>query len=366
MKILRVSPSYARYNKPGSGYNAYYHSKNSLDQVLIITTKQKEQLINDLNNVEIIEVSTFNSNLGKIDSNFLIRQIRLTMKIISQFLFFIQSIKFIKKFKPNVVHVYTPIPAIIALYCKMKYKSSIFISLHGTDMLRIQKNKLFQNLIRKFDDVLVVSEDMIETLNKYDISATYIGNGYDERNYYRDRNVIREPIIINVGNLRWQKSQKTLIKAFEIFVKKYPEFKLNIVGEGELRIELEQLIYDLSLEKKIKLIGYLHPKEINQLLNRSKIFVLSSSTEGSPKVILEAMATGTVVVSTNVGNVLNTIKDSGIVVSSENPYELYIAMEKILICNYDELSNKAIDYSKEFSWENVRKRLKEVYNAKKT
>jgi glycosyltransferase involved in cell wall biosynthesis len=171
-------------------------------------------------------------------------------------------------------------------------------------------------------------------------------------------------MIINVGNLRWQKSQKNLIKAFDMFVKRYPEFKLNIIGEGDLRNELEQLIYDLSLEKKIKLMGNIQPKEINKLLNRSKIFVLSSSTEGSPKVVLEAMATGTPVVSTNVGNVLNTIKDSGLVVSSDNPKDLYIAMEKILMCDYNELSNKAIEYSKEYSWEAVRKRLTEVYNAK--
>ena len=55
----------------------------------------------------------------------------------------------------------------------------------------------------------------------------------------------------SVGNLRWQKNFTSLIKAFEIFLKKNPEARLNIFGEGPEREKLEQLIKKLNLHNKV-------------------------------------------------------------------------------------------------------------------
>jgi len=361
LKILRVTSSYPRYNKPGSGFNAYFHSKYTNFKTLVITNYDEKKIINDLINVNVIEISHPLFDLGANKESIFKFYFKLLRKIIIQFIFFQKSKKHLKLFRPNVVHIYSPISSFIALYCKKKFNSKIFISLHGTDILRIHKYRFFLLLLRKFDNVLVVSDHITEILKKLRINSIFIGNAFDSNYFYRDSKVDRESYIINVGNLRWQKSHETLIRAFDIFEKKHSGYRLLIIGEGELRTSLENLIKNLSLQNKVMLLGQLAPEQINMYLNKSKMFVLTSINEGSPKVIYEAMATGTVVVSTNVGNVSSTLKDSGFLIESNTPEDIVLGMEKVLNCDYTNMSNKAIKYSNDYTWNSVGKRLNEVY-----
>ena len=99
----------------------------------------------------------------------------------------------------------------------------------------------------------------------------------------------RDKYIITVGNLRWQKDHASMIKAFNIFHKVHSDYKLIIIGEGELRNVLEKQIEKLSLKDSVYLKGKRDQKYIAEFMNRSELFILSSISEGSPKVIYEAM-----------------------------------------------------------------------------
>jgi len=104
------------------------------------------------------------------------------------------------------------------------------------------------------------------------------------------------PVILGVGKLEAQKDFPTLIHAFAK-VRKMQPARLMILGWGSERSQLEALIKELHLENDVALTGYIdnpYPYIAN-----AQVFVLSSAWEGLPTVLIEAMALGTPIISTN-------------------------------------------------------------------
>ncbi|OUM88705.1 MAG: glycosyl transferase [Bacillus thermozeamaize] len=104
------------------------------------------------------------------------------------------------------------------------------------------------------------------------------------------------PVILGVGRLTEQKDFPTLIRAFALVRKKHPA-RLMILGEGEERSKLETLVQELGLEKDVALPGFVNNPF--KYMKRAGVFVLSSKWEGFGNVLVEAMALGTPVVSTD-------------------------------------------------------------------
>jgi len=104
------------------------------------------------------------------------------------------------------------------------------------------------------------------------------------------------PIILGAGGLRKSKDFPTLIRAFKILRSKIPA-KLVILGEGRQRKKIESLVYKLGLTNDVWLPGF--RENPYSFMKQADLFVLSSLWEGSPNVLIEAMALGTPVVSTD-------------------------------------------------------------------
>jgi glycosyltransferase involved in cell wall biosynthesis len=96
--------------------------------------------------------------------------------------------------------------------------------------------------------------------------------------------------ILNVGRLTEQKDQGTLIHAFAQISIQYPDWDLRIIGEGELRPELESLVAKLDLQERIALPGA--TAEIVKEYEKAQIFALSSRFESFGLVTAEAMSYG--------------------------------------------------------------------------
>lgn len=117
---------------------------------------------------------------------------------------------------------------------------------------------------------------------------------FDYTEIFNNNNSIK---FITVGSLSEVKGHKYLIKAFSKVVTEIPNSKLIIIGEGLLRKELEMLIEKESLKDKIILLGL--KKNPYKYLSKANIFVLTSLFEGFPNVLIEAMALGLPIISTN-------------------------------------------------------------------
>jgi len=104
------------------------------------------------------------------------------------------------------------------------------------------------------------------------------------------------PVILAVGRLEAQKDFPTLIQAFAR-VKQQRPARLMILGEGKDRPFLEALVQELDLAENVALPGFVDNPYA--YMAKAAVFVLSSLYEGLPTVLIEAMAMGTPVVSTN-------------------------------------------------------------------
>lgn len=118
----------------------------------------------------------------------------------------------------------------------------------------------------------------------------------------------KKPIILSVGRLTKQKDFKTLILAF-IKVRMSLDSYLVILGEGEERKKLEQMIKDLGIVDSVYMPGFVHNPY--KYMKKASVFVLSSIYEGFAIVIAEALACGTPVVSTNCESGPSEILDGG-------------------------------------------------------
>lgn len=107
----------------------------------------------------------------------------------------------------------------------------------------------------------------------------------------------REKKIVCVGRLSKEKNQQLLINAFSKICKKYPEYIVEIYGEGPLRNKLQKHIEKLDLSEKVFLKG--RKDNIQEYINNAEIFVLPSNSEGMPNALLEAMTLGIACIATD-------------------------------------------------------------------
>ena len=134
------------------------------------------------------------------------------------------------------------------------------------------------------------------------------------------------PIVVAVGRLTQQKDFSTLLKAFAK-ARVARSMKLIILGEGELRSELESLMCQLEIHNDVSLPGFV--ENPFAYVARSDLFVLSSLFEGLPTVLIEAMAMGTPVVATDCPSGPDEILKGGLygpLVKMSSPDELASAM----------------------------------------
>jgi glycosyltransferase involved in cell wall biosynthesis len=104
------------------------------------------------------------------------------------------------------------------------------------------------------------------------------------------------PVVLGVGRLTRQKDFPTLIRAFAM-VRKCRTARLMILGEGEERPRLSSLVDELGLAEDVALPGF--RENAAAYMSGAALFVLSSAWEGLPTVLIEALAAGTRVVSTD-------------------------------------------------------------------
>jgi glycosyltransferase involved in cell wall biosynthesis len=126
------------------------------------------------------------------------------------------------------------------------------------------------------------------------------------------------PLLITVGRLMVDKGFHDLLLAFAKVRKIYPKAFLVIVGDGELKQELQAYATSLGLDDHIRFTGL--RDDVSKVLLAGDIYVNSSHREGMSVAMLEAMAAGLPILATNVGDAEYLLKDSrGIIVSPGDP-----------------------------------------------
>lgn len=154
---------------------------------------------------------------------------------------------------------------------------------------------------------------LADRLEKHGIKANpLISSTLNDNDFYfesKDLNKVA-PRIIYVGYLRKAKGVETVVKAFGLLQGNMPEARLTIVGHGESEVLLRSLVANENIQN-VTFEGHVDNRDkLNELLRENDIFCFASLSEGSPRVILEAMANGLAVLSTPVGSLPTTFEDN--------------------------------------------------------
>jgi glycosyltransferase involved in cell wall biosynthesis len=138
-------------------------------------------------------------------------------------------------------------------------------------------------------------------------------------------------LIVSVIRLHLDKGPDILVDAAEELLRQGRNFRMEILGDGELREALQARLSG-PLAEKVSMPGRADERSVMESLNRASLFVLPSRTEGMPVALMEAMASGKAVVATRVGGVPELLEEgrSGVIVAPEDPPALAGALSELL------------------------------------
>lgn len=266
--------------------------------------------------VSIILLKQEGEYLDIIDKNIKIIPFESTRKIN----LFSSFQKILKKEDFDIIFTASPPLNVFTILCKylIRSKTKIVISEHNNTVALFTSRRLSMTrlsffsipLFYRFADCIVsvskgISNNLasLALIPKNKINTIYNPAYTHQLISQMDENVThpwlqdkKEPVIITVGRLSKAKNQRLLIRAFAK-VLKHRKAKLIVVGEGELRGQLQLEIEKQGLEESVSLAGF----QMNPVswIAKSDIFVLSSDFEGFGVVLVEALATGITVVTTD-------------------------------------------------------------------
>jgi glycosyltransferase involved in cell wall biosynthesis len=185
------------------------------------------------------------------------------------------------------------------------------------------------------------------------VSDTFLQAGDVKREFHTPTR------LLFVGRLAVQKRPERLIEALSRMA--IPA-TLTIVGDGEDREKLEQLVHDKNL-RNVEFRGALFGEQLLQAYKDADVFVLPSDKEGMPLVALEAMATGLPIVGSDVLGITELIKDTGVLVENPSGESFAKAIDALHIFpgRLQELSVASFQRAKQFSWTALATSLEELY-----
>ena len=138
------------------------------------------------------------------------------------------------------------------------------------------------------------------------------------------------PRLVAIGRMAGQKGFVLLIEAMAIAVKAIPTLHLTLVGDGELRAEIEAAIARNTLGRHITLTGWLPEPQVRDALARSTALILPSFAEGLPVVVMEAMAAARPIIATAIAGVPELVTpDTGWLVPAGNADALAGAIQTL-------------------------------------
>jgi glycosyltransferase involved in cell wall biosynthesis len=257
----------------------------------------------------------------------------------------------------------------------MRLEIPYIVSLRGSDVPfynprfhwldRLFFCRLSRKIWKNAKRVIANSEGLrvLALKNAPDQAIDIIPNGIDTNQFrpsFTQSNVLR---VLCIARLIQRKGIDTLIKAIAQLPK--DQIRLKIVGKGNQESELKRLASSLDLASNVEFMEYIPHEKIAEVYQKSDIFVLPSLNEGMSNAVLEAMACGLSIVTTDTGGTAELIKNNGTIVPKNDALSIANALRKYL--NSKPLISKQGQQSRELalkmSWQNTAKAYYDAYQT---
>ncbi len=172
---------------------------------------------------------------------------------------------------------------------------------------RLIKNAMEKTSLALADRIICLSDHLRQTLENKSANPekmVTLSSGLDlERFQFQPLNEERDSFLF-VGRIEKLKGIKSVLRFFEMYQKEIPHSKLSICGDGSMLKDLSQ---EYARIPGIHCHGHVTHNELPHFFSNASILILPSYSEGLPNVILEAMASGTAVIASNVGELPNLL-----------------------------------------------------------
>lgn len=335
--ILVLSSSYPKFSGDVNGVfiHSFCKSLTSKFNIFVIAPWEngiaKEEV---LDGVHIIRHKQFLWNVNfayGVGIEDKLKQNRLLYFVVPFFFFFqmLEVRRVMREYDIGLIHAHWLIPsALVAVFYKIlfKKKTRIISTLLGSDVWSFNKG-LKKKILRFTCDKIDVITAQSAPLREEIIQVGFKGISYllplgidtekfkpnHLNNDVRKKHEIKGFFLLFVGSIIEGKGVITLVESMALLKKRNDNFKLLIVGAGNLEHRLQLMINQNGLENHVELTGPIPNEELPPFFSNADIFVLPSFSEGFPLVVMEAISSGTVPV----------VSDLSVFADNENREDLF-------------------------------------------
>ena len=283
--------------------------------------------------------------------------------------------KLLAKEKYDLCHAFFALPCGAMAY-RLRSRLPYIVALRGSDVPVVNKRfkwmnsfikPVFKRVLKASSGVWANSEGLRQLAKKTtpDIDIKIIHNGVDCREFVpaQNRRPEKRYRLVCVSRLIGRKGIDDLITALPKIKAKLGKVELTLVGEGNLKEELQALAESQGVSDDIRWLGYVDHSSLPEIYVQADLFVLPSYFEGMSNALLEAMASGLPVVVTNTGGTGELVDENGLVIEAGD--QAGIIEAATLILSEEErwvrYSQRSREIALKFSWENAAQEYLNAY-----
>jgi len=277
--------------------------------------------------------------------------------------------------KTDVVHVFANsgwawhLFAVPAIWIGWLRKKPVVINYRGGEAESFFRSSMgwIRPSMKKATTIVVPSGFLQEVFSAWQIKTEIVPNIIDLSRFktVAKKEIIQAPHILVSRNLEAIYDVSTSLRAFAMVLVKYPDAKLTIAGEGPEAVKLLGLAGDLQCTDSVTFIGRVDNTRMPALYEEAHIALNTSRVDNMPISILEAMASGVPVVSTDAGGIPYLVQNgkSAILAPVGNHEALARAMLQILDSPklYKQLAEEGLKEARKYDWEQVKGRWFAIY-----
>jgi glycosyltransferase involved in cell wall biosynthesis len=280
----------------------------------------------------------------------------------------------------DLVHAHWTVSGGAALLSHAFFRKPLLLTVHGSDIFQVPRlpfgAKITRAILRRVDRVTAVSGALKEATVALGLDAAkveVISNGIDLARFVppspdpRHDNPRQPHTILFAGFLIQRKGVRYLVEALSLLRADVPPHRLVIVGEGPEEGALRAQVAALGLADRVEFAGFQPQAVVSEWMRWARVFVLPSLEEGQGVVLLEALASGTPVIASDVDGMREVVTpEVGLRFPARNPAALAHALQQLLTDDprWRRMSVAARQRAVEvYDWDKIGAQVVEVYES---
>lgn len=366
MKILYLTTTLARYvgdplGATGNTWLEFFQEISKSADITVIAPKIGYEDDVRKENIRVIRIAPSRPPMSLEN---MIKSRHFLIPPLTLYNMYKKSNEIINKEDFDIIHSFWAIPSGL-IGASLDFDGKTILTCLGSD-INVWGNKLLLKqmisyTLRNTDDCMCVSKEMCKRAEELGAkNVEYIPTPINLSKFKIYPEYSEPYSIVFVGRLTEKKGIYVLADALKLVKKDISDIKLYVCGDGPENYRFSEYLKKNELEKNVKLCGYVDRESVVDIIRRCKAFVLPSFAEGTPSSILEAMAIGRPIVTTDIGDLKDLINsDIGVICQKGDPIQLARSIITVLKKEYD--SARIREHVERFDLENIVKSYLEIY-----